>query len=343
MGEIIVRRLALMLLTMLLVSMAVFFICEVVPLDVARNILGQFATPETIAAFREQNGFNCPATVRYVIWLIGDDWIPSARGVLGAEVLPAGCTPPKLDRKGLARGDLGYSMLNGAPVAPIVFRRLKNSAILAGIAFLLIMPISLLFGLWAGLRENKLADRIITLASLITTSTPSFALGVLLVVIFSIQLKLLPGISALVTETNILQTPAKLVMPIAVLFFAEAGYVARMTRASMVEVMATPYIRTTLLKGLPYRQVVFRHALKNALLAPITVIMLHISWLIGGIVVVESLFGFPGLGTLLLQASLGKDVYVIEAGALFMTFVATATQLLADFIYIYLNPRIRYS
>lgn len=343
MGEIVLRRISLMLLTMLIVSMVVFFVSEVVPIDPARNFLGQFATAETIAAFKEQFGFNCPASVRYVIWLIGDDWIPPVRNVVGEQILPAGCNPPKLVRRGLLRGDLGYSLQNGAPVANVMLRRVGNSAILAGIAFVLIMPLSLLLGLWAGLKENKLADRVITLASLITTSAPSFALGVILVVIFSIQLKILPGVSALTTESNILQNPLKLIMPIAVLFFAEAGYVARMTRVSMVEVMATPYIRTALLKGLPYRQVVFKHALKNALLAPITVIMLHISWLIGGIVVVETLFGFPGLGSLLLQASLNKDVALIEAGALFMTFIATSTQLAADFIYIYLNPRIRYS
>jgi peptide/nickel transport system permease protein len=205
------------------------------------------------------------------------------------------------------------------------------------------MPISLLAGLVAGLQENRFPDRIITLCSLITTSMPSFAAGVFLILIFAIQLKWLPGISAMTTESNVLENPAKLAMPIAVLFFSEAGYVARMTRASMVEVMRTPYIRTALLKGLPFRQVVFKHALKNALLAPITVIMLHIGWLIGGAVVVEALFGFPGLGSLMLQATQGKDVYLIEAGALFMTFVATSTQLLADFGYIYLNPRIRYT
>ena len=343
MGEIVLRRLLLMLLTMWLVSMAIFFISEVVPLDVARNILGQFATPETIAAFREQNGLNCPPPVRYAIWLIGDEWISPTRVAVGEGLLPNGCTPPNLTRQGLLRGDLGYSMVNGTPVGPLMLRRMTNSGILAGIAFLAIMPISLLFGLLAGLEENKLVDRVITLLSLVTTSMPTFATGVFLILIFSLQLGWLPGISAMTTETNVLQSPAKLVMPVLVLFFSEAGYVARMTRASMVEVMRTPYIRTAMLKGLPYRQVVFKHALKNALLAPITVIMLHIGWLIGGTVVVEALFGFPGLGSLMLLATQGKDVYLIEAGALFMTFVATSTQLLADFAYIYLNPRIRYT
>jgi peptide/nickel transport system permease protein len=342
MGEIVARRLALMVLTMLIVSMAIFLISEVVPIDLARNVLGQFATKESLDAFREQNGLNCPKVVRYFVWLAGETWVDSARNVLGAQAVPADCNPPKLARQGVLRGDLGYSFQNGTRVSPLLFRRLGNSAILAGIAFVLIMPLSLLFGLIAGLRENSAADRTITLLSLITTSTPTFALGALMVVVLSIKLHLLPGISALTTERTVLQSPLKLVMPVACLFFSEAGYVARMTRASMVEVMATPYVRTAVLKGLSYRTVIFKHALKNALLAPITVIMLHIGWLLGGTMVVESMFGYPGIGTLLLNAAMSKDVPIIEAGALFMTFVATATQLVADFSYIYLNPRIRY-
>lgn len=343
MVEVILRRLALMVLTMFIVSLAIFMISELVPIDLARNVLGQFASPESLEIFREQNGLRCSPTVRYVIWVAGDDWVDPARNVLGPGSIAQGCNPPKLDRQGLLRGDLGYSMQNGTPVAPLLLRRLGNSVILAGIAFVLIMPISLLFGLIAGLKEDSMTDRVITVLSLVTTSTPTFALGALMVVVLSIQLHLLPGISALTTESNVLQSPLKLVMPILCLFFAEAGYVARMTRASMVEVMASPYIRTAILKGLPYRTVVFKHAMKNALLAPITVIMLHIGWLIGGTMVVETMFGYPGIGTLMLGAAMSKDVPIIEAGALFMTFVATSTQLLADLCYIYLNPRIRYT
>jgi len=344
MTEIILRRLGFMLLTMFIVSITIFVISEVVPIDVARNILGQFATEETIAALREQLGLNCPTSARYVIWLIGDDWVPSARELLGGEdLLPSGCTPEGLDRDGFVRGDMGVSTRTGALVAPYLLRRLKNSLILAGIAFVMIMPLSLLFGVLAGLKEGEFLDRFISITSLVTTSSPSFAVGVILIVIFALWLGWLPGISMLTTEASAFESPAKLAMPIMVLFFAEAGYVARMTRASMIDVMGQPYIRTAILKGLPHWEVVFKHALRNALLAPITVITLHVNWLIGGVVVVEMLFGFPGLGSALLEASLNKDLYVIEAGALLMTFVATSTQLLADIIYVYLNPRIRYS
>jgi len=342
MGEIVLRRLGLMLVTMLIVSLTVFMISELVPEDIARNVLGQFASPSALQNFREQNGLLCSPVVRYVIWLGGDGWVGPARNVLGPGIIAPDCNPPKLARAGLLRGDLGYSMQNGMQVAPLLFRRLGNSAVLAGLAFVFIMPIALLLGLAAGLKEGSVVDRVITLFSLVTTSSPTFALGALMVVVLSIQLHLLPGISALTSESNVLQNPLKLIMPMLCLFFAEAGYVARITRASMVEVMASQYIRTAVLKGLPYWTVVFRHAMKNALLAPITVIMLHIGWLLGGIVVVETMFGYPGIGTLLLQATLTKDVPVIEAGTLFLTFVATSTQLLADLTYTYLNPRIRY-
>lgn len=343
MVRVISRRLLFMLLTMLIVSIAIFAISEVLPLDVARNVLGQYASADSIAAYRENKGLNCSPVVRYGIWLAGEDWVNTARNVVGEKTLPNSCTPPDLNRKGILRGDLGISSRTEVPVGPLLWRRLGNSLVLAGFAFIFIMPIALLLGFWAGLKEGSPTDRTISLASLVTTSTPEFATAVVLIVVLAIWLKLLPGVSAFTTENSALENPAKLVMPVLVLFFVEAGYIARMARASMVEVMRSPYIRTAILKGMPRNKVVFKHALRNALMAPITVIMLHINWLIGGIVVVEVVFGYPGVGKLLLDASLTKDVNVIEAGALVLVFVAVATQLIADIIYTYLNPRIRYS
>ena len=343
MVRVLTRRLLFMLLTMLIVSMAIFAISEVLPLDVARNVLGQYASKETIAAYRENKGLNCSSAVRYGIWVAGDDWVKAARTVVGEDVLPNSCTPAGLVRKGIVRGDLGISSRTEVPVAPLLRRRLANSLVLAGFAFVFIMPIALLLGFWAGLQEGKATDRAISVASLVTTSTPEFATAVMLIVVLAIWLKLLPGVSAFTTEKSALENPSKLVMPVLVLFFVEAGYIARMARASMVEVMRSPYIRTAILKGMPRNKVVFKHAFRNALMAPITVIMLHINWLIGGIVVVEVVFGYPGLGKLLLDASLTKDVNVIEAGAVVLVFVAVMTQLIADVFYTYLNPRIRYS
>ena len=156
-------------------------------------------------------------------------------------------------------------------------------------------------------------------------------------------MKLLPGATVFASEKAAFKNPKMLVLPVMTLTLIELGYVLRITRASMVEVMNAPYIRTAFLKGLPYWRIVFKHALRNALMAPITVIMLHVNWLMGGIVVVEAIFGFPGLGRYLLDAALYKDVFAIEAGAMVMVMLAVGTQLVADVIYTFLNPRIRYA
>ncbi len=205
------------------------------------------------------------------------------------------------------------------------------------------MPIALVLGILAGLREGSVLDRSISLFSLITTSIPEFAGGVFLILVFSFWLKLLPGAAVFVDNTAPLENPKLLVLPVLTLTMVEVGYVARMTRASMVEVMNAPYIRTAILKGLPYRRIVLRHALRNALMAPITVIMLHVNWLVGGIVIVEAVYGYPGIGLYLLDSALFKDINAIEAGAMVMVALAVSTQLIADIIYTFLNPRIRYT
>jgi peptide/nickel transport system permease protein len=314
MGRFLLRRLLFMLVTMLAVSVIVFVISEVVPIDVARNILGPYASQESLEHLRTQMGLDLPVMTRYVRWL-------------GNTV----------------QGDLGVSTHYQAPVASLLWRRLANSAILAGSAFALIMPLALILGVIAGMREASRLDRLISLASLVSTSIPTFASGVFLILIFSFWLGWLPGSSMLDREAWAYQAPVKLIMPVLTLMLVDVGYVARMTRASMAEVMNSAYVRTAILKGLPYRHVIVRHALRNALLAPITVIMLHINWLMGGIVVVESLFGFHGFGRMMLDAALNKDVPVIEAGAMVAITVAVVSQLVADLLYTALNPRIRFA
>jgi peptide/nickel transport system permease protein len=246
-------------------------------------------------------------------------------------------------QRGLLRGDPGESVRTRQPVSAELAMRLRNSAILAGLAFVVVMPLALLMGLIAGLNEGKPIDRVLSIFGLVTTASPNFATGVFLILIFSVWLKLLPGATVFTSSTAIFEEPKMLVLPVATLTLIELGYVLRMTRASMVEVMKTGYIRTAILKGLPYRRIVFKHAVRNALMAPITVIMLHVNWLMGGIVVVEAIFGYPGLGTFLLTSALYKDVFSIEAGAMVMVILAVGTQLVADVIYTFLNPRIRYA
>jgi peptide/nickel transport system permease protein len=245
-------------------------------------------------------------------------------------------------QKGLLRGDPGKSLRTGRPVSDLLFKRLRNSLVLAGLAFVIVMPLALVLGLIAGLNEGKPLDRVLSIGGMMFSVSPEFATGIFLILIFAFWLELVPG-ATVFGEDAPWQRPEMLILPVLTLTLIELGYVLRITRASMADVMKAPYIRTAFLKGLPRRQVVTKHAVRNALMAPITVIMLHVNWLLGGIVVVEVIFGYPGLGSYLLDSALFKDFNAIEAGAIILVAVAVSTQLLADVIYTFLNPRIRYA
>ena len=244
---------------------------------------------------------------------------------------------------GLLRGDVGISLRYNAPVAQVISSRIKNSLLLAGLAFLVSIPTAVVLGLIAGLNEGKLLDRVISIAGLITAGSPDFATGILLIIIFALWLKVLPGSAVFTSADAVFKNPRLIILPVLTASLVEIGYVLRITRSSVVEVMNSPYVRTAILKGLSYRQVVVRHVLQNAMMAPITVIMLHVNWFIGGLVVVESVFGYPGLGNFILNAALYKDVYAIEAASMVLVVLAVGTQLIADLIYSLINPRIRYT
>jgi peptide/nickel transport system permease protein len=269
-----------------------------------------------------------------VIWrlIMGSGWMAFSGGP--AEYIPL--------QKGLLRGDPGLSLRTGRPVADLLFTRLRNSLVLAGIAFVIVMPVALILGVIAGLNEGKALDRILSVGGMMFSVTPEFATGIFLILIFAFWLKLVPG-ATVFGEKAPWERPDMLILPVLTLTLIELGYVLRITRASMADVMKAPYIRTAFLKGLPYWRVVFKHALRNALMAPITVIMLHVNWLLGGIVIVEVIFGYPGLGSYLLDSALFKDFNAIEGGAIILVAVAVGTQLLADIVYTFLNPRIRYA
>lgn len=246
-------------------------------------------------------------------------------------------------RRGILRGDAGMSLQTNRPVSATIFSRAANSLILGGAAFILVMPLALVFGILAGVNEGKLLDRVITITGLGFTATPEFVIGIFLILIFGIWLRWLPATAVFLTGDAIFRDPKILVLPVLTLMAAEFGYVARITRASMVEVMESPYIRTAYIKGLPRRRIIFRHALRNALLAPITIIMLQINWLIGGVVVVEVLFGIPGLGTYIYDAAIFGDFNAVAAAAMLTVLVAVMTRLVGDMMYTYLNPRIRFA
>ena len=309
----LLNRLWTMLLTMLVISILVFFIAEVVPIDPAQNALGRYASEQKVDELREKMGLNRPVLVRYV------DWITSA-----------------------LRGDFGESIHFRRPVSELIALRLGRSLTLAAMAFAFMIPVGLALGCIAGITEGKPLDRIISLGSSVAVSIPPFAGGIFFIVIFAIWLRWLPGASIPDPDASFLEFFPKLILPILTLSLDEIGYLARFTRVSMAEVMESDYIRTAVLKGIPTGKVIWRHALRNAFIAPFTAIMLHINWLIGGVVVVEVLFNYPGLGSLILESAMRNDIILLEAGTLVLTFVAVSSQVIGDIGLYFMNPRIRF-
>ena len=307
----ILKRIGFMALTMLVVSVVLFALLEIDKEKVAVRVIGQYTTPEQRAIWLEKNGYNRPIAERYATWL-----------------------------GNVATGNFGRSVrYEGPGRRRAVGRGCGNTIILATYAFGIIVPLSLVLGILAGMREGSKLDRSISVTCITTTSVPEFASAVFIAGLFVFALNLLPGTSSMADGFNV----AELVMPVMVLVLYDFGYVARMTRASMAEVMTTQYVRTAVLAGLPYSRVIWKYALRNALIAPFTVIMLQVNWLLSGVIVVEVFFSYKGFGALLLDASLSQDVYLIEACTLVAVFVAVGTQTIADVAYTYLNPRIRFT
>ncbi|WP_299622752.1 ABC transporter permease [Pelagibius sp.] len=311
----IARRIGTMVLTMLVVSLLLFLLLEINVEGVAIKVLGPYTSDEQREIWLEDNGYFDPMPVRYARWV-------------GNAVV----------------GDFGDSVRFKVPVSEILPGRIWNTAILGFWALLIASIIGLFLGVIAGMREGSGLDRTVSVGSIVTTSVPEIASAPLLSALFVFYLPQvigwgLPGTSSMASGFDWVQ----LVLPIMVLVLYDFGYIARMTRASMAEVMMTHYIRTAVLKGLPYGTVIRKHALRNALIAPFTVIMLQINWLLSGVIVVEVFFAYKGFGALLLEASLNQDIFLIEACAMVAVFVAVGTQTLADIGYTYLNPRIRFS
>ena len=305
----LVRRTGAMILTMIVVSVILFLLLEVNVSNVATKVLGPYSTIEQRELWLEREGYNDPLPVRYVRWL-----------------------------GNFITGDMGESVRFKAPVADILWPRLWNTTILGIVVLTIVTVVGLTCGVLAGMKEGSLTDRVVSTFAIVTTSVPEFASAPLWSFIFVFWLAWLPGTSGMAEGFD----AAQLVLPVLVLVLYDFGYVARMTRASMAEVMTTHYIRTAVLKGLPYKTVIMRHALRNALIAPFTVIMLQINWLLSGVIVVEYFFAYKGFGALLLEAALNDDIFLIEACSMVAVFVTVMTQTLSDVGYTYLNPRIRF-
>jgi peptide/nickel transport system permease protein len=308
----LIVRLGLIVVTLLVVSMAIFTITEILPGDVATMMFRQNATEQNLKRVREELGLDRPAPVRYISWI-----------------------------GGVVQGDLGDSYFQKRPIVDIARSRLGNSLILAVFAFLVAVPTAVGAGIWAGVRPDTLGDRIVSVTSLVAISMPEFVTGVLFIVLFSSWLGLFPSTSIVLAGTNPLTRPQILVLPTLTLTGVLFAYVMRMTRANVIEVMETHYVRTAILKGLSMRRVIFRHVVPNAMLPTITIIASNIGWMLGGLIIVESVFAYPGLGLLVLSSIQTRDVPLLQALALLIAATYAISNLVADLSYAALDPRIR--
>lgn len=312
MARYLLRRILMSLVTLWLLSVIVFVGAQVLPGNVGRAILGPFADQRAVDAINREMGTDRPLPVQYA------DWIG-----------------------GFLQGDLGMSYMYRAPVGDFLWPALANSGKLALLALAFVVPLSILGGVIAALNVDRPADRVITIGGLSAAIVPEFVSAIVLILMFGVWLRWLP-VSANVPDGAGAGTQVwHLLMPAMTLVLVLFGYIARMARAGMIEALDADYTRTAVLKGLPRRTVIRRHVLRNALLPTISVIATQTAYLIGGLVVIETLFHYQGIGSLIYTAANKKDFPVLQSAVLMVGVVFTVATLLADLLYTVLNPRIR--
>lgn len=306
------KRLGLTIFTLILLSVIVFLAGQVLPGNPGRSILGNFASQHAVDQLNRQLGLDKPVPVLYWDWLTG-----------------------------ILRGDLGLSYQFRAPVSSFLYPAIGRSLKLAALAFVIVVPLSILGGVTAAIQRGRVADRVISTVGLSLSTVPEFVSGIALIVVFAVELKVLP-VSAnpppgagIVTQFRYLLLAA---IPLVLVLF---GYIARIARAGTVEALESDYVRTATLKGLDRRVVIWRHVLRNSMLPTITVIATQSGYLIGGLVVTETLFNYPGLGRLIYNAATQKDFPMLEDGVLVIGIVYLVATLLADLLAAWLNPRVR--
>ena len=314
MGRFLLKRLGLAAISLFLLSVIVFFASQVLPGNVARRILGPFADQAAVEQLNEELGTDKPLLTQY--W----DWI-----------------------SGVLQGDLGESLAYGVPVSELLGDALVNSFQLAAFAFVMVVPLAVLGGVVAALKRDKLTDRVITIGGLSFSTVPEFVTGIFLILVFGLWLGWFP-VSANAPEGSGFFTELRyLFLPALTLVILLFGYIARITRVGTIESLDSDYTRTAYLKGLPRRTVVRRHVLRNSLLPTIAVVATQTAFMIGGLVVIETLFNYPGLGRLIFTAATQKDFPLLQSGVLVIGLVVLVTTLIADLLYSLLNPRIRYA
>ncbi len=310
----LVRRIGFMALTILLTSLIIFSVTQLLPGDVARVILGREAGEAALQQLRQELGLDQPPVMQYLHWL-----------------------------GNFLRGDWGYSYSTDQAIRPLVMERLRNSLMLAGVTLALALPLALVLGVVAGLLEGRAGDHIISIASLSVVGLPEFITGLFLIHFFAFRLKLLPANSSLEPGATFLESFPMLVLPAITATLVLLAYIIRLTRAGVIEERKKPYVRTAVLKGLSQRRVIVHHVLRNALLPTITVTAISFGWLISGLIVIENVFNYPGVGRLLTFAIDRRDLPLLQAITFATVIGYSLANVIADFLYIYLNPRIRYS
>ena len=313
MALFIAKRLGLAVITLWILSLIVFFAGQVLPGDPARSILGQLAPKSAIKVLDHQLGVDRPLLTQY--W----DWV-----------------------SGFVHGDMGKSYQFRAPVEPYISSALQHSLKLAAVAFLIVVPLSILGGIVAALNVGRSIDRIITVLGLSASTVPEFVSGIVVIIVFGIWLNVLPISASWSSGASIPDQVYHLILPSIPLVLILFGYIARMARAGTVEALDSDYARTAVLKGLPRNVVIRRHVLRNSLVPTVTVIATQTGYLIGGLVIVETLFNYQGIGLLIYKAAQAKDFPMLEAGVLMIGIVYMVATLIADFVYTWLNPRIRF-
>jgi peptide/nickel transport system permease protein len=312
MATFLLRRLGLMVLTLFILSLIVFLAGQVLPGDPGRAILGPFAANSAVHSLDTQLGVNKPLILRYLSWI-----------------------------GGALHGNLGESYAYQSPVAPFVGSALVNSVKLGLLAFVIVVPLGILGGVVAALYNGTWIDRIISVTGLSLATVPEFVSGIVVIVVFAVGLKVLPVTASAGPGASFGSQLDHLILPAIPLVFVLFGYIARMARAGTIEALNADYTRTAILKGLPRATVIRRHVLRNSLLPTITVIATQTGYLIGGLVVVEDLFNYQGIGHLIFKAAQGKDFPMLEAGILVIGVVYVLATLAADLLIIALNPRLR--
>jgi peptide/nickel transport system permease protein len=309
---IVVKRLGLGVLTIIVISVLIFLGVEALPGDVATAILGQEATPETVAAFRKELKLDLPPHVRYFAWL-GD----------------------------FLRGDMGTSLANKRPISELIFWRFQNTIFLAASAAVVAVPIAVILGILAALYRNSLFDRTISMVTLSTISFPEFFVAYILIALLSVQIVIFPSISNINDQMSFWQKIHSIILPCLTLTLVVVAHMMRQTRAAIINILASPFIEMARLKGIKRMRVIVLHAFPNALSPVINVIALNLAYLVVGVVIVEVVFVYPGLGQLLVDSVSKRDIPVVQASGLIFAAVYVSLNLLADIMSIITNPRLR--